>query len=227
MSSLSGLISASVLLLGVGGVFTTSSPAAPAVLAALAGGSQTLDIRVTRSAPGQLGLDLDDNSVVMNIVPGSDCEGKLHVADRIVAVDGESTVNRWAGDVVGLHPNASGYTFTVERLPDSGRPSAAVDHSQLPSADFGGNCTDTPGWANDHSFDCEAYAARGWCYGGALVSGQEWTGGAAHQFPEQNCCVCGSGNLSQAILVLPPLTINGRASGLPLPSPAAGHRVVR
>ena len=62
-------------------------------------------------------------------------------------------------------------------------------------------CTDTVAWRNAledsvHSFGCDQYARASplgdpWCNGHGLTSGQEFTGGEEHNFPELNCCVCG------------------------------------
>ena len=54
-----------------------------------------------------------------------------------------------------------------------------------------GTNEDTPGWDNGTGRGCQTYASEGWCAGGAVAHGHEWTAGAAYAFPEKNCVVCG------------------------------------
>ena len=55
----------------------------------------------------------------------------------------------------------------------------------------GSICYDTPGFDNGFRRDCISYMAEGWCANGVVAPGFEWTAGAVHAFPEQNCCACG------------------------------------
>lgn len=173
----------------------------------------TADILVRRTASGDMGFDLTDDNLIANVVPGTDAEAKLSIGDKITAVDGEALGDRWTGDVTSLHPNATAFTFTVQRGPASlGGVAPSTGHSSLPGANTP-VCTDNPGWKSPSGQDCLQYEERGWCYGGALVTGQEATAGRQHGFPEQNCCVCGGGvggssKLSTSGLSLPPLTIS-------------------
>jgi len=52
-------------------------------------------------------------------------------------------------------------------------------------------CADTPNWVSPAGHVCGTYAANGWCVGGAVGAGFEWTLGARWGFPELHCCVCG------------------------------------
>lgn len=76
--------------------------------------------------------------------------------------------------------------------------------------------TNTPGWTNGYDTDCKGYVDMGYCAGGEIVSGQEWTGKEGHyddrcktdpedesdrgdcaqlfNHPQQNCVACGKGN---------------------------------
>ena len=51
--------------------------------------------------------------------------------------------------------------------------------------------TDTPGWKSTAQVDCDGYKRVGWCKDGKVVPGNEWTIGAAYNYPEKNCIVCG------------------------------------
>jgi len=53
-----------------------------------------------------------------------------------------------------------------------------------------GKCTDQAGWTS-HGKTCSDYATEGHCANGAVAPGQEWTTGAAFNYPERSCCACG------------------------------------
>jgi hypothetical protein len=97
-------------------------------------------------------------------------------------------------------------------LPSSqDKPTVAPPGGDPPSSPV--PCTDTPDWANgddsciregfgldqgcsDRGWKCEAYARhaeQAWCVDGAVVPGMETALGEVHNFPEENCCVCGGG----------------------------------
>ena len=52
-------------------------------------------------------------------------------------------------------------------------------------------CEDDPTFRNRYGLDCGGYEAEGHCANGAFAAGHEWAGGAAFQWPERHCCVCG------------------------------------
>ena len=58
-----------------------------------------------------------------------------------------------------------------------------------------GSCTDTPAWNNlprpGGPLSCADYVTSRLCASGGFVSGAEWAGGEAFNFPEFNCCACG------------------------------------
>ena len=60
-----------------------------------------------------------------------------------------------------------------------------------------GSCTDTPAWNNlprpGGPLSCADYVTSRLCASGGFVSGAEWAGGEAFNFPEFNCCACGKG----------------------------------
>ena len=58
------------------------------------------------------------------------------------------------------------------------------------------DCSDTPEWDNKgdgSGFDCKEYVERNWCENGAARPGHEDSLGSNHNYPENNCCVCGKG----------------------------------
>ena len=58
------------------------------------------------------------------------------------------------------------------------------------------DCSDTPEWDNrgdGSGFDCKEYAEKKWCENGAARPGHEDSLGSKHNYPENNCCVCGKG----------------------------------
>ena len=54
-------------------------------------------------------------------------------------------------------------------------------------------CVDTEAFTNGKGMTCADYTEKGWCEGGAVAEGAEWTLGAGYNFPETNCCACGKG----------------------------------
>eukprot|EP00962_Isochrysis_galbana_P046439 scaffold18690_cov121-Isochrysis_galbana.AAC.1 len=54
-----------------------------------------------------------------------------------------------------------------------------------------GKCTDQPGWDNGYGKTCGEYEVEKHCASGTVVPGQEWTTGAAFNYPERACCACG------------------------------------
>lgn len=68
-----------------------------------------------------------------------------------------------------------------------------VSKPEAQAADPG--CVDTPNWDNGNRRRtqrfCSNYASN-WCENGAARPGSEWTLGSGFNYPENNCCVCGS-----------------------------------
>lgn len=86
---------------------------------------------------------------------------------------------------------------------------ASVLISQTLGWSVTGMCYDTPEWTNGYSgcsgsgftgrdcapggYTCAGYETRGWCKGGQVLPGQEWTVGSDYNHPETHCCNCGGG----------------------------------
>ena len=72
-------------------------------------------------------------------------------------------------------------------------PTEKIDDESRPSQT---TCANTPGWDNGVGLDCALYAQEGFCAGGKVL--QEWAVGHFFAFPEEACCVCGGGAVTEA-----------------------------
>ena len=51
-------------------------------------------------------------------------------------------------------------------------------------------CSDTLSWSDRYEKNCEYYA-QVYCENRSVKPGMEFALGAANNYPEENCCVCG------------------------------------
>ena len=90
-----------------------------------------------------------------------------------------------------------------------------------------GSCTDTPAWNNlprpGGPLSCADYVTSRLCASGGFVSGAEWAGGEAFNFPEFNCCACGKGQNKGSVArnTAASKLLNARARRPPKREPAA------
>merc|ERR1719238_852948 len=80
------------------------------------------------------------------------------------------------------------YQFPEENCCACGK---AVPAAEAITAAGAPACVDDEAFDNGHGMNCAKYTEKGWCAGGEVVAGSEWTLGAKYKFPEENCCVCG------------------------------------
>jgi hypothetical protein len=96
--------------------------------------------------------------------------------------------------VVPTQPPRAGAAVSAQALPTTtqGPASAVGPPVALPDQASVTKCSDdSPAWDNRKGLSCAQYESLSFCRGGLVV--QNWTTGAAFNFPERHCCVCGKG----------------------------------